>query len=118
MAKHQLLGKQGELLAAAWLQAKGFTILEVNWRHSYYEIDIVATINQVLHFIEVKTRVNKKFGEPEESVGKKKIARMLTAGAAYHAANPQWTRVQYDVLSISLLPGETIDYFFIEDVYL
>jgi len=118
LAKHQILGRQGEVLAATWLQAKGFVILEVNWRHSYYEVDIIASLGEVLHFIEVKTRRNKKFGEPEESVSKRKMLHFITAGAAYHAQHPQWTRVQYDVLAILMPRGEAAGYYFIEDVYL
>jgi putative endonuclease len=117
VAKHRQLGTTGELLAVSWLEEKGFVVQERNWRYSYYEVDIIAVKDQVLHFIEIKTRSNTKFGEPEESVSKKKIHNLLTAGEAYQYQNPQWKRVQYDVLSIMILPGKT-EYFFIEDVYL
>ena len=117
MAKHHVLGTNGEALAVKWLTEKGFSMLHVNWRYSYYEIDIVASLQEVLHFIEVKTRTNKKFGEPETAVDQKKITRLLKAGAAYHYQYPAWKRVQYDVLSVSILPGQAVEYFFIEDVY-
>jgi putative endonuclease len=83
LATHHLLGKDGEALAAKWLQEKGYTILHTNWRHSYYEVDIIASKEEVLHFIEVKTRRNKKFGEPEESVDEKKIRNLLNASEEY-----------------------------------
>ena len=118
MAKHNLLGTEGELLAAKWLVDKGFVLLHQNWRHSYYEVDIIASFNNVLHFIEVKTRRNKKFGEPEESVNEKKVINLMKAGEEYQYQHPQWKRVQYDVLSISMQPDNTAEYFFIEDVYL
>ncbi|MEO5593102.1 MAG: YraN family protein [Chitinophagaceae bacterium] len=118
MAKHNLLGAGGEALAAKWLEDKGFTLLHLNWRHSYYEVDIIASMENVLHFIEVKTRRNKKFGEPEESVDKKKIINLMKAGEEFQYQYPQWKRVQYDVLSISIQSGNAADYFFIEDVYL
>ncbi len=117
MANHHLLGAGGETLAAQWLTKKGFVVLHMNWRHSYYEIDIIASCHDVLHFVEVKTRSNKKFGEPEESVDRKKIERLMKAGAEYHYLNPQWKRVQYDVLSIMMAAEKEADYFFIEDVY-
>ncbi|MEO6313969.1 MAG: YraN family protein [Chitinophagaceae bacterium] len=118
MAKHHLLGNEGEQLAVKWLLEKGFIVLHQNWRHSHYEIDIIASIEQVLHFIEVKTRRNKKFGEPEERVDNKKITNLMKAGAAFQDQYPVWKRVQYDVLSISVHPNNTAEYFFIEDVYL
>ncbi len=117
MARHQLLGKQGEILAVQWLKEKGYTILHQNWRYSYYEIDIIASKASVLHFIEVKTRSNKTFGEPEESVSEKKMLNMMNAADEFQLQYPEWKLVQYDVLSITIL-NNVPDYFFIEDVYL
>jgi putative endonuclease len=111
------LGTEGEALAALWLQERGFRLLHRNWRHSHYEIDIIASRETVLHFIEIKTRRSKKFGEPEESVDKKKIINLMKAGAEFQYQFPGWKRVQYDVLSITIAPNGTTDYFFIEDVY-
>jgi putative endonuclease len=118
LANHNLLGTEGEALAVKWLLDKGFTLLHQNWRHSYYEVDIIAAMGNVLHFIEVKTRRNKKFGEPEESVDNKKILNLMKAGEEYQYQYPLWKRVQYDVLSITIQPNSKADYFFIEDVYL
>jgi putative endonuclease len=118
LAKHNVLGSEGEALAAQWLQNRGFMLLHRNWRHSYYEVDIIAAMESVLHFIEVKTRRSKKFGEPEESVDKKKISNLMKAGAEFQYQFPAWKRVQYDVLSITIDPGGVAGYFFIEDVYL
>jgi putative endonuclease len=117
VAGHQLLGKQGEALAVQWLVERGYTILHQNWRYSYYEIDIIASKANMLHFIEVKTRRNKKFGWPEESVGEKKLLNMMNAADEYQYRNPGWKRIQYDVMSI-IISGNKTDYYFIEDVYL
>jgi len=117
LANHHLLGAGGEALAAQWLTAKGFVVLHMNWRHSYYEIDIIVSRGDVLHFVEVKTRRNNKFGEPEESVDHKKIMHLMKAGAQFHYLNPEWKRVQFDVLSITVKAGNEVEYFFIEDVY-
>jgi putative endonuclease len=118
LATHNLLGKDGEAMAAKWLQEKGYIILHKNWRHSYYEVDIIASKENVLHFIEVKTRRNNKFGQPEESVDEKKIRNLLNAGAEYQHQYPEWKRVQYDVLSITIHPNNEAGYYFIEDIYL
>ena len=118
MAKHNLLGADGEILAAKWLTDRGYTLLHRNWRHSYYEVDIIASAKNILHFIEVKTRSNKKFGEPEESVDNKKINNLMKAGAEYQFLHPEWKRVQYDVLSITIDQNNDAVYFFIEDIYL
>ena len=118
MAAHNLLGKEGEDMASQWLQERGYTIVNQNWRYSHYEIDIVATKGLVLHFIEIKTRSNEKFGEPEAAMSKEKIRNLLKAGAEYQYQHPGWKRVQYDVLSITVHKNETASYFLIEDIYL
>ena len=56
MAEHLEVGKEGEELAANWLQQNGYEILHRNWRHSHYEIDIIASKENILHIIEVKLR--------------------------------------------------------------
>ncbi|MFN4286063.1 MAG: YraN family protein [Lacibacter sp.] len=116
MAKHLHTGRRGEELAAAWLQQKGYVIRHRNWKFSYYELDIVAEKNGMLHFIEVKTRRNNRFGHPEESVSKKKLQRLYEAGAAYQEAYPGFKWVQYHILSILLLPQRPPEFYFLEDV--
>ena len=117
MALHNELGRTGEQLAAEYLSGLGYTVLTQNWRHFRYEIDVVAVKDEVLHFIEVKTRQTTTFGLPEEDVGRKKLHCLIQAGEAFLARYPQWKRVQFDVLSISIVKSE-ISYFMIEDVYL
>jgi putative endonuclease len=118
MAQHNETGKKGEVLAVNYLERQGFTVLHCNWRHEQYEIDIIATKEKTLHFIEVKTRQSLAFGLPEESVTHKKIRSIVTAGVAFQYQHPQWKRVQYDVLSIILTDQQEPEFFYIEDVYL
>jgi putative endonuclease len=117
MARHNETGKQGELLAATWLKEHNYEVLYVNWRHSHYEIDIIASRNGILHFIEVKTRSSIAFGYPEEDVSKKKLGSLMNAGEEFLIQNPDWKRIQYDVLSITQLKNQPLEYFLIEDVY-
>ena len=110
-------GRTGEHLAADYFSSRGFDVLAVNWRHSYYEIDLVAAKGPVLHVVEVKTRRGGEFGFPEEAVSHKKLYNLMRAGVRYQAEHPQWRRMQYDVLSIRLHKGAPPEYFLIEDVY-
>ena len=118
MAWHNQTGKKGELMAADWLREQGFTILELNWRYSYYEIDIIASKGEVLHFIEVKTRNSLLFGHPEEDVSEKKIESIMNAAEEFLETIPEWPGIQYDILSITLLKDQAPEFFFVEDVYL
>ncbi|MGZ5248477.1 MAG: YraN family protein [Flavitalea sp.] len=117
MGTHHETGRSGELLAITYLEARQFNILHTNWRYSYYEIDVIAVRDHILHFIEIKTRKGSRFGFPEESVSIKKMRNIMIAAASYQFEFPGYSRVQYDVLSISLQPNMEPEYFFIEDVY-
>ena len=117
MATHNDLGKEGEALAVKWFIQHGYEILHTNWRHSHYEVDMIASRKNVLHFIEVKARRSKKFGYPEEGVGKKKIQNLMNAAEEFLHRFPEWKRIQFDILSI-LLKKDAPEYFLIEDVSL
>ena len=118
MARHNELGKNGETLAAAYLTDCGYTILHCNWRHSHYEIDIIALKANILHFVEVKSRSSTNFGLPEDAVTKKKFQSLLQAADEFLFQHPQYRHVQYDILSISAIKNKVPEFFLIEDVYL
>ncbi|MEO8416803.1 MAG: YraN family protein [Ginsengibacter sp.] len=117
MAHHNTTGVLGEKMAEQYLIEKGFVILHQNWRHSHWEVDVIASLDDTLHFIEVKTRRTKKFGFPEEDVTKKKITNLINASEEFLYAYPGWKRIQFDILSINLLRNEPVEFFFIEDVH-
>jgi putative endonuclease len=117
LAHHNNTGLLGEKMAVDYLLKNGYSILHQNWRHSHWEVDIIASKNEVLHFIEVKTRRTKKFGFPEEDVTKKKLENLINASEEYLFLNPGWKLLQFDILSINLSKNLPAEYFFIEDVY-
>ena len=118
MARHIKTGELGEQLAIEYFVKKGFTILHQNWRHSHWEVDIIASDKEVLHFIEVKTRRTQTFGHPEEDVSKKKILNLINASEEFLHLHPEWKRIQFDILAVNLFNHAEPEYFFIEDVYI
>jgi putative endonuclease len=118
MATNQEKGRKGELLASEWLQGKGYVILHRNWRHARFEIDIIATKDGVLHFIEVKTRTSSRYGHPEDQVDKKKLRHMIDAGEEFIYQNKGWKKIRFDILAINLKKDIDPEFFLIEDVYL
>ncbi len=118
MANHNTTGHLGEKMAQEFLLKKGFKILHQNWRHSHWEVDLIASLNDILHFIEVKTRRTQKFGFPEDDVTKKKMQNLINASEEYLVLFPGWKKIQFDILSISILKNQSPEYFFIEDVYI
>lgn len=105
MTKHnQTLGRWGEEIAAAYLLANGFVILDRNVHTPYGEIDLVAQRQDITIFIEVKTRTSNRLGNPEEAVNARKQAHML-ATAEYYAAEHDIAHWQIDVIAITGRPG-------------
>ena len=118
MASHNETGIEGEKLAQAWLIQQGYTILHHNWKSGRYEIDYIASKDDILHFIEVKCRHHSPFTYPEESVTKGKFRRIQHAADHFLSMNTAYEWIQYDVLSITLYADKEPEYFLLEDVYL
>lgn len=117
MTENKMTGNKGEELAATWLEEKGYSILERNWRFRFWEVDIIASRNNILHFFEVKTRTTQRFGHPEESVGNEKMQSLKKAAEEYLYKNPEWKYLQFDVLAITILNNQPPQFFLIEDVF-
>lgn len=116
MASHHLTGIEGEDLATAFLQGKGFDIIARNWRYKKCEIDIIASHSNSLHFVEVKTKRSDFLGNPESKVNSKKVAQMKIAAEAFLFENPRWKFIQFDIVAITLLPESPPDILHIEDI--
>ena len=110
-------GKVGEQLAATFLQKLGYTLLDLNWRHHHWELDIVATLGSTLHFVEVKTRTSLLFGYPEEHISAKKMKHLKNAACHYHYLHPQYKNIQFDVIAINFVTGKDPAIYFMEDIY-
>ena len=106
MAKHHETGRYGEELARAFLQERGWSILEVNWRWGRAEIDLIAMDGEVLVFVEVKTRRTEAFGRPEAFVSNKKMDLMATGAAEYMSRIGHDWEIRFDVISIVLPAGQ------------
>ena len=118
MASHNDLGKEGEDMAVNWLRQNGYEILHRNWRHSHYEIDVIASKNNFRHIIEVKSRYGSKYGYPEDSVSKKKFRNLKRAADEFLYHNPGHRWIQYAILAITLSRSKEPEFFLLEDVYL
>lgn len=77
------VGDFGEDLVEEYLRNKGYDILDRNYRKPFGEIDIIARIDEVVVFVEVKTRKNKYFANPREAVTISKQQKIIRASQAY-----------------------------------
>lgn len=87
MNNNQNIGKLGENHAAKYLKKNGYKIIEKNYKCKLGEIDIIAIKHNTLVFIEVKTRRNKKFGYPIESITKLKQKHIYNTATHYLITN-------------------------------
>ena len=76
-------GKSGEDKACRYLEEKGFSILERNYRGKKGEIDIIARDKNCLVFIEVKSWGSVPFAEAGFSIGRIKKDRMISTVKQY-----------------------------------
>ncbi|MFP2996978.1 YraN family protein [Spongiivirga sp. MCCC 1A20706] len=100
MAQHNDLGKKGEDKAIAYLKRKGYQILETNFRFQKAEVDIVALKNEVVIAVEVKTRSTSEFGDPQDTVTKKKISLLVQAMDHYLNENQLDYELRFDIIAI------------------
>ncbi|MFY8005490.1 MAG: YraN family protein [Chitinophagaceae bacterium] len=117
MTHRKNIGNEGEKIAAAYLIEKGFTIEATNWKYKYWEIDIVASYNNKLHFVEVKTRSTDFFGQPEAGITNAKLNAMKKAAQAYWEQHAQWQQIQLDVIAIVLPKNAAPEISYFPDVF-
>ena len=96
------LGRHGEDLAARHLAAKGYRIIERNWRCETGELDLVVQDGHELAFVEVRTRRGQWMGSPEESITPAKQARLAALGEAYMQAHDRDCGWRIDVVAIEM----------------
>ena len=94
-------GKKGEEEAIGFLRGIGYQILHINWRYKKLEIDIIAQNEEFLVIVEVKTRKNAIFGEPETFVTKPKQQKIIRATHQYILEFGVEKEVRFDIISVN-----------------
>ncbi len=101
MHAKDILGQQGEQLAASFLTEAGLEVLGRNWRCRQGEIDIVARDGRSLVICEVKTRSGLRFGSPAEAVGRQKAQRLRRLAVAWTTTHGLFfAEIRIDVIGI------------------
>ena len=79
----QTLGRKGEEMVCDFLEGRGHTILERNYRSGHLEIDIISFDAEGIHFVEVKTRRLSIQAPPQDNVDRAKQRRIAKAALGY-----------------------------------
>lgn len=106
MAQHNETGKQGEAEAVGYLRGKGYEILARNYRYQHAEIDLIAKKGKLMVFVEVKTRTNLSFGNPEEFVSYTKAKLVMKAAENYIFAQNWLYDVRFDIMAVTIVGNE------------
>ena len=115
---HRLLtfGRRSEILGVEYLRSTGYRVVASGFRTRNGEVDIVAWEDDVLVFVEVKSRRNSD--PPEDSVNARKQQRIIRAARTYlsrhHHHNVSY---RFDILTVTSLPGSSPVYRIIRDAF-
>lgn len=101
MMDSRLLGAKGEQYAARYLRKQGYDILSSNFSLGTGEIDIVAFNNDIIYFVEVKTRTQGGITAPAEAVDYKKQENLKSSASAYITKYKlQKYKYQFDIIEV------------------
>ncbi|MDX2195355.1 MAG: YraN family protein [Cytophagales bacterium] len=95
-----LIGAKGEAMAKDYLSAKGYDILQQNYRYRRAEIDIIAKYHDVLIFVEVKYRKSAEYGTPESFVSETKKEHLQSAANKYMEDAGWHSYIRFDIVAI------------------
>lgn len=106
-------------MAAALLAARGYRIIERNWRRPEGELDFVADDRGVLVFVEVRSRTGEERGHPLETVNARKRARIVRTARLYlEATQPAATAFRFDVVGVTFASdGGQPSIAYVEDAF-
>lgn len=98
-------GSRGEDIVEDFLKKKGFTIKTRNYLCHTGEIDIIAELQDVVVFVEVKARRNQNYGRPAEAVTPTKLKRIERTALWYMSAHKLHHRpARIDVVEVWWTP--------------
>lgn len=111
------IGRSGEIRAKIYLESKGYEILYTNFRNRFGEIDIIATINQIIVFVEVKTCLSNNIELLQKVLNTQKQKRIVETAKYFLSIHRKYNNslIRFDVVVIDM-PGLP-DVYHIENAF-
>jgi putative endonuclease len=91
-------GVQAEQLAAQYLQQRGLTMVQANFRCRFGEIDLIMRDGKTLVFAEVRQRSSRDFGGALASIDRPKQQRIILAAQLYLSSLPHTPPCRFDAV--------------------
>jgi len=118
---HLLTGIEGEDAAYFYLRRKGYIVVARRWSAGNLpgDIDLIAWQNELLCFIEVKTRTAHDLSPAEIAVDSHKRSTLRRLGRRYvrQLPQPEAPEVRFDVVSVYLVPGQKKEFMHFENAF-
>ncbi len=106
------VGALAEQRAVDLLEREGYEIVARNYRCDAGELDIVAVEDDVMVFVEVRSRADDEHGGPVESVNRRKQAKATRVAGVYLALeNPPYDEFRFDVVTITGANHEEVELY-------
>ena len=118
---HLIVGIAGEDAAYFYLRRKGYIVVARRWSAGNLpgDLDLIAWQNELLCFIEVKTRTARDLNPAEIAVDshKRNTLRRLARQYVRQLPMPLAPAVRFDVLSVYLAPGRKKEFEHFENAF-
>ena len=111
------IGALGEDFAAKLYEKSGYTVVMANYHSRYGEIDLIAENEDILCFVEVKTRKLTTLGTPAEAVDYRKQKKLTLTAMKYLTEAECFKQPRFDVLELWQQDGKIIRYNLIENAF-
>jgi putative endonuclease len=110
LSAHLRTGERGEEAAFFYLRQSGFTVVAQRWNDGPLpgDIDLVAWQDDVLCFIEVKTRSSSEIATASSAVDreKRRILRRLARQYLRQLPDAERPETRFDIVTVYELPGK------------
>lgn len=111
------LGGFGERVAALYLEKKGYAILRRNFCIKGGEIDIIAQKDDIIAFVEVKTRTPDYMVGGFEAVNKRKRRLIIKTAEQYSFKYPHNWQPRFDIVEIIVDGRKVVGFNYIENAF-
>ena len=103
-------GKFGEDISAIYLELNKVKILDRNYQNHFGELDIIGLKDNILIFVEVKTRFSYKYGEGIESIDFHKKRHLINTAKLYIKINHlEKYQIRFDAIEIDIFNSKKIN---------